>query len=65
MFVAFAGEEQGLLGAHALARRLKGQKQEIEAVLNNDIIGNDTSGNGATDKRRVLLCQNSLEMSPY
>ncbi len=55
VFVAFAGEEQGLVGARAMAKRLKGKKQEIEAVLNNDIIGNDVSGNGATDSRRVLV----------
>jgi hypothetical protein len=55
VFVAFAGEEQGLVGARAMARRLKEQNQEIEAVLNNDIIGTQTSGNGASDMRRVLL----------
>jgi hypothetical protein len=55
VFVAFAGEEQGLIGAHAMARRLKAEKQEIEAVLNNDIIGTETSGNGVSDNRRVLL----------
>lgn len=55
VFVALAGEEQGLVGAHALARRLKSDKQEIEAVLNNDIIGNEVSGNGSSDPRRVLL----------
>jgi Peptidase family M28 len=55
VFVAFAGEEEGLIGAHAMARRLKGEKQEIEGVLNNDIIGNDVSGNGASDNRRVLV----------
>ena len=55
VFVAFAGEEQGLIGAHAMAKRLKAQKQEIEALLNNDIIGTEISGNGTTDNRRVLL----------
>lgn len=55
VFAAFAGEEQGLVGARAMAKRLKSQKQEIEAVLNNDIIGNEVSGNGASDNRRVLL----------
>ena len=64
VFVAFAGEEQGLIGAHAMARRLKEQKQEIEAVLNNDIIGNDTSGNGASDKGRVLLFSEDPDDSP-
>jgi len=55
VFVAFAGEEQGLVGAHAMARRLKSKNQEIEAVLNNDIIGTELSGNGASDNRRVRL----------
>src|SRR5882762_656310 len=49
VFVAFAGEEQGLVGAHAMARRLKSKNQEIQAVLNNDIIGTELSGNGASD----------------
>ncbi len=55
LFVAFAGEEQGLVGARALAKRLKNQNQEITALLNNDIIGTEINGNGASDNRRVLL----------
>ncbi len=55
VFVAFAGEEQGLIGARAMAKRLKSQNHEIEAVLNNDIIGNEISGNGDSDNRRVLI----------
>lgn len=64
VFVAFAGEEQGLVGARALAKRLRGQSQEIEALLNNDIIGTETSGNGATDNRRVLLFSEDPNDSP-
>jgi hypothetical protein len=64
VFVAFAGEEQGLLGAHAMARRLKSERQEIEAVLNNDIIGNDIAGNGASDNRRVLVFSEDPNDSP-
>lgn len=55
VFVALAGEEQGLIGARAMARRLKARQQEIEAVLNNDIIGSEVSGNGGSDNRRVLI----------
>lgn len=55
VFVAFAGEEQGLVGARAMAKRLKDNNQTIEAVLNNDIIGSEISGNGAIDNRRVLV----------
>jgi hypothetical protein len=55
VFVAFAGEEQGLVGARAMAKRLKDKNQTIEAVLNNDIIGSEISGNGVIDNRRVLV----------
>ncbi len=55
VFVAFAGEEEGLYGSRALARRLKAARQGIEAVLNNDIIGNEVSGNGSSDQHRVLV----------
>jgi hypothetical protein len=55
VFVAFAGEEEGLYGSQALAGRLKRERQGIEAVLNNDIIGTEVSGNGSSDKNRVLV----------
>src|SRR4029077_13793556 len=51
VFVAFAGEEQGLVGARALAKRWKEQQRNLEALLNNDIIGTEISGNGASDNR--------------
>jgi hypothetical protein len=64
VFVAFAGEEQGLVGARAMAKRLKGQQQEIEALLNNDIIGNDTAGNGVSEPHRVLVFSEDPNDSP-
>lgn len=64
VFVAFAGEEQGLVGAHVMAKRLKAQNQEIEAVLNNDIIGNEVAGNGSSDPRRVLVFSEDPMDSP-
>jgi len=64
VFVAFAGEEQGLVGARYLAKRLKGENQEVEAVLNNDIIGTETSGNGVSDNRRVLVFSEDPNDSP-
>ncbi len=45
-FVAFAGEEQGLIGSGLHAAKAKKDSQAIEAVLNNDIIGTDVAGNG-------------------
>jgi hypothetical protein len=64
VFVAFAGEEQGLIGARAMAKRLKENSQTIQAVLNNDIIGSEVSGNGVIDNRRVLVLSEDPNDSP-
>jgi hypothetical protein len=55
VFVAFAGEEQGLIGSGLLAARSKKENQVIEAVLNNDIIGTDVSGNGRMSNNSVSV----------
>ncbi|HYC29385.1 MAG TPA: M20/M25/M40 family metallo-hydrolase, partial [Chitinophagaceae bacterium] len=43
VFVAVSGEEQGLLGANYLAEKAKVQKWNIDAMLNNDIMGSNNS----------------------
>jgi hypothetical protein len=43
IFVAVSGEEQGLLGANFMADKAKKQGWNIEAVLNNDIMGSNNS----------------------
>jgi hypothetical protein len=43
IFVAVSGEEQGLLGARYMAEKAKKQNWNIEAVLNNDIMGSNNS----------------------
>ncbi|HMK27979.1 MAG TPA: M28 family metallopeptidase, partial [Chitinophagaceae bacterium] len=43
IFVAVSGEEQGLLGADFMADKAKKQNWNIEAVLNNDIMGSNNS----------------------
>jgi hypothetical protein len=43
MFVAFSGEEQGLLGANFMSEKARKQNWNIEAVLNNDIMGSNNS----------------------
>jgi Zn-dependent M28 family amino/carboxypeptidase len=43
IFVAVSGEEQGLLGAEFMAEKAKKQNWNIEAVLNNDIMGSNNS----------------------
>ncbi len=43
IFLTVAGEEQGLNGSHHFAKMAKDQGWNIEAVLNNDIVGGDKS----------------------
>lgn len=43
IFLTVAGEEQGLNGSSHFARMAKEQSWNIEAVLNNDIVGGDKS----------------------
>jgi hypothetical protein len=55
IFIAFAGEEQGLIGSTLYAEKARQLNQKIEAVLNSDIIGSDVGGDGRTDNRRVNI----------
>ncbi|MEO6134193.1 MAG: M20/M25/M40 family metallo-hydrolase, partial [Ginsengibacter sp.] len=43
IFVAVSGEEQGLLGSGFMADKAKKENWDIEAVLNNDIVGSNNS----------------------
>jgi hypothetical protein len=43
IFVAVSGEEQGLLGATYLANKAKQEGWNIDAMLNNDIMGSNNS----------------------
>ena len=43
IFVAVAGEEQGLVGSAHLAHLAREQGWQLEAVLNNDIVGGNTT----------------------
>lgn len=56
VFIAFTGEEIGLTGSQTYAGMAKRTGMQIEAVLNNDIIGSDVAGNGqsATNILRVF-----------
>jgi hypothetical protein len=56
VFVAVAGEEQGLVGSAHLAKLAKDQGWDLEAVLNNDIVGgNTTPGDTLQLKDRVRV----------
>ncbi len=64
VFVAFAGEEQGLIGARELAKELRAKNQVVEAVLNVDTIGSESAGNGIADNHRVLVFSEDPNDSP-
>ncbi len=56
IFVAVAGEEQGLNGSRHLAKLAKAEGWQLEAVLNNDIVGGDTTpGMSGADKSAVRV----------
>ena len=56
VFVAVAGEEQGLVGSEHLAKLAKSEGWQLEAVLNNDIVGgNTTPGDSLQLKDRVRV----------
>ncbi len=54
VFVAVAGEEQGLNGSLHLARLAKSEGWQLESVLNNDIVGGDTTP-GATGQDKNVV----------
>jgi hypothetical protein len=64
VFIAFAGEEQGLVGATLHARRAAAEKLPIEAVLNSDIVGGSRGGNGRADTGSVRVFSEGPEDSP-
>ncbi len=64
VFIAFAGEEEGLVGSTLEAEKMKADKVDIEALLNNDIIGTDVSGNGRSDSSSVAVYSDDSSDSP-
>jgi hypothetical protein len=59
-----AGEEQGLIGSRAHAKRMKDEKVPVQALFNNDIVGNSTGGNGIVDGATVRVYSEGPEDSP-
>ena len=64
VFMAHVGEEQGLMGAWLHAKKAVDQKIPIEAVFNNDIVGNDRGGNGIVDGATIRVYSEGPEDSP-
>jgi hypothetical protein len=56
VFMAVSGEEQGLYGSKQMAAKAKQEKWNIIAMLNNDMIGNSSSGETRlNDNMRVRI----------
>jgi Zn-dependent M28 family amino/carboxypeptidase len=55
VFAALSGEEQGLLGGKVLADYAKEQGWQVEADLNNDIVGNVQGEDGVVDNTHVRV----------
>ena len=66
VFVCVAGEEQGLNGSKHLAKLAKAEGWELGGVLNNDIVGGDTTpGETLQDKSLVrVFSQGILPTAP-
>jgi len=64
VFIAFAGEEDGEVGSTLYAVKAKSLDQKIEAMLNNDMIGNDVGGSGRTENRKVNVFSEGPMDSP-
>ncbi|MGE5245645.1 MAG: M28 family peptidase [Betaproteobacteria bacterium] len=64
VFMCHAGEEQGLVGAFLHAQKAAAEHVRIDAVLNNDIVGNDRGGSGIVDGATIRVYSEGPEDSP-
>jgi len=65
VFAAVTGEEQGLFGSRHLAQTARQQGWQLEAVLNNDIVGGDTTPADLAneDKHRVRVFSEGISLA--
>jgi acetylornithine deacetylase/succinyl-diaminopimelate desuccinylase-like protein len=55
VFMAVAGEEQGLLGSTHFAEQAKQKNWNVDAMFTNDIVGNSLGGNGVRDRNHLRV----------
>lgn len=55
VFMAVAGEEQGLLGSTGWANKAREKNLDIAAMFTNDIVGNTRAPDGKVDRSRLRL----------
>jgi hypothetical protein len=61
--MSHVAEEQGLMGALLHAEKAHKEDTPIDAVLNNDIVGNDRGGNGIVDRTSIRVYSEGPEDS--
>ncbi len=64
VFIAFAGEEIGLVGSSLYASKAKDRKDRIEALLNNDVVGVSVAGDGHAESGVVHVFSEEPADSP-
>jgi len=60
VFMAVAGEEQGLLGSTHWAEEAKKKGLDIASMISNDIVGSSTGADSQRHQRRLRLYANGL-----
>jgi hypothetical protein len=55
VFMAVAGEEQGLLGSTGFAKAAKAKGLDIAGMFTNDIVGNTRGSDGRVERNRIRL----------
>ncbi|HEX8332334.1 MAG TPA: M20/M25/M40 family metallo-hydrolase [Segetibacter sp.] len=64
IFMTVSGEEQGLLGAAYMARKARRENWNIEAVLNNDIMGsNNSSETNIIDNTKIRVFSEAFSIA--
>ncbi|MBV8067073.1 MAG: M28 family metallopeptidase [Candidatus Eremiobacteraeota bacterium] len=60
VFACFDGEELGLWGSNHYARELADRRAPVLAVLNNDIVGNSTGGDGVAEPNVIRVFSQAI-----
>ncbi|WOT06919.1 M28 family peptidase [Shewanella sp. DAU334] len=63
VYAALSGEEQGLYGGTTLAQYAKDKGWRVQAVLNNDMIGNISGINGVIDNHSVRVFSEGVRIA--
>ncbi|WP_077755871.1 M28 family peptidase [Shewanella psychrophila] len=63
VYAALSGEEQGLYGGATLAQYAKDNDWQVQAVLNNDMIGNIEGINGVIDNHTVRVFSEGVRIA--